>query len=207
MGFETNGNKEPCFSVIAETVAVKAKDLYRDASIPSVSYKRFCDKIHAYHRKYLSIMKNIKLVEKLKITRKSIENFKMEAKKLFDISACKCAIVSKCICPKESKVPPNEQEFLTNQITERKMLIGCFDVLETKRLRKHQMLKEQNTIRSAKHASADYASNYYSVENEGETENNWRFRRRKNRREPKVNLTLHLQATLFRNPLQVRNCV
>ncbi|GBN02263.1 hypothetical protein AVEN_209041-1 [Araneus ventricosus] len=50
------------------------------------------------------------------------------------------------------------------------MFIGSVDVPETKRLKKLQMRKEQNTIRSSKQASAASASNYYSVENEGETE-------------------------------------
>ncbi|GBL90864.1 hypothetical protein AVEN_27978-1 [Araneus ventricosus] len=48
------------------------------------------------------------------------------------------------------------------------MFIGSVDAPE--RLKKHQMRKEQNTIRSAKKASAASASNCYSVENYGETE-------------------------------------
>ncbi|GBN34637.1 hypothetical protein AVEN_129382-1 [Araneus ventricosus] len=50
------------------------------------------------------------------------------------------------------------------------MFIGGVYFLETKRLIKRQMRKENKTIRSAKQASAASASKYYSVENEGETE-------------------------------------
>ena len=169
IGSETDGNKEPCFSVIAESVALKIENLYFDASIPSVSHKRVCDMIHTYHGKYRSIMKNIKRVERSKTTRENVEKFKMEAKRLFDISACKCTIFSECICPKECKVPVNEQAFLTDQRTKRKMLIGSVDVRETKRLKKRQIRKEEETIRLAKQASAaSYSS--YSVEYEDETE-------------------------------------
>ncbi|GBM68925.1 hypothetical protein AVEN_207178-1 [Araneus ventricosus] len=70
----------------------------------------------------------------------------------------------------KSKVPPNEQPFLIDQRTERKMFIGSVDVPETKRLKKHQMRKEHNTICCAKQVSAASVSNYYSVENEEEAE-------------------------------------
>ncbi|GBM50947.1 hypothetical protein AVEN_114600-1 [Araneus ventricosus] len=50
------------------------------------------------------------------------------------------------------------------------MFIGSVDDSETKRLKERQMRKEQNTILSAKQATSGFTSNYYSVENAGETE-------------------------------------
>lgn len=46
---EVGGNREPCFSVNAEIVALK--DSYVNASSPSVSHKCVCDMIHVYHEK------------------------------------------------------------------------------------------------------------------------------------------------------------
>lgn len=170
IGCETGGNKEPCFSVIAENVALKVENLYTDASIPSVSHKRVCDMIHAYHGKYRLIMKNIKRVEKSKTTLEKVEKFKMEAKKLFDISACKCTIFKECICPKEIKVPLKEQAFLIDQRTERKMSIGIVDIIETKRLQKRQIRKEKDAIRSASKQASPASTSSHSLDHEGENE-------------------------------------
>lgn len=87
-------------------------------------------------------------MEKSKTARENVENFKMDAKKLFDISACKCNIFLKCTCLKESKVPKNEQSLLIDQRTERKMFIGSVDVPVTKRLIKRKLRKEQTNLPS-----------------------------------------------------------
>ncbi|GBN03037.1 hypothetical protein AVEN_181056-1 [Araneus ventricosus] len=50
------------------------------------------------------------------------------------------------------------------------MFIGSADVPETKRLKKRQMRKEENNIRSANQGSSASSSNYNLVEDEGETE-------------------------------------
>lgn len=65
----------------------------------------------------------------------------MAAKKIFDISACKCMIFKECIYLKESKVLLKDQAFFTDDKTERKHFIGIIEDLEIKRLQKCQIQK------------------------------------------------------------------
>jgi hypothetical protein len=53
---------------------------------------------------------------------------------LFDIASCKCVDSVSCKCAKEKKVPAEERQFLKDQRTVRKMMIGCIDGRKTKAL-------------------------------------------------------------------------
>lgn len=79
--------------------------------------------IHAYHGKYRSFMKNIKRVGKSKTPLKTFKIFKIEQKKMFDISADKCSIFKEYVSPKESKISTKAQTVLPEKRTQRKMLI------------------------------------------------------------------------------------
>lgn len=53
-----------------------------------------------------------------------------------DIASCKCVCVSKCYCKRDLKVPQFEIEFLKDQRTVRKMVIGGVDSKATEKIKK-----------------------------------------------------------------------
>lgn len=55
---------------------------------------------------------------------------------LFDICSCKCTNLECCDCPKDQRVPKIEREFLIDQRTQRRMVIGTVDKPTTKLLEK-----------------------------------------------------------------------
>ncbi|CAH1113874.1 unnamed protein product [Psylliodes chrysocephalus] len=67
--------------------------------------------------------------------------------KLFDVFSCKCEPISSCSCEKSRKVPPQEQAFLEDQRTNRKMALGPVDVKETGRILKLEERKQKTTNR------------------------------------------------------------
>lgn len=84
-----------------------------------------------------------------------MEEFRRRSKVLFDISSCKCKDFSKCDCPKDKKIPVNEQSFISDQRTTRKMIIGNVDTATTKRMKtalKRKLLK-QKSLRTSKKES------------------------------------------------------
>ena len=67
---------------------------------------------------------------------------------LFDISTCKCTNFANCTCPKDKKVPFQEQQFLSDQRFARKMYIGSIDSAITKKNKKTLQRKMENKKRS-----------------------------------------------------------
>ena len=67
---------------------------------------------------------------------------------LFDISTCKCTNFATCACSREKKVPAQEQQFLCDQRTVRKMYIGSIDKRTTKRNEKTLQRKMEDKSRS-----------------------------------------------------------
>lgn len=59
IGSESGGNREPLFSVIADSVAAKLLAIYIKTSILTVSPQRIVAMIQAYHKKYRSILKQV----------------------------------------------------------------------------------------------------------------------------------------------------
>ena len=76
---------------------------------------------------------------------------------LFDIAACKCKILSTCLCEKSRKVSVKEQTFILDQRTARKMVIGAIDIVETERLTKSKVRKSKKVERQAQIVSPDNA--------------------------------------------------
>lgn len=123
--------KEPAISDVAEIVAVRIETIWHKASIATVSHKRIIQLIRAYHSKCKHLIKSWK---RLPVDKKEV--FQTNSNKLFDVSSCKCKEFLQCNCPKKTKVPKEEQSFLADQRTDRKMVIGNIDVSETKKLEK-----------------------------------------------------------------------
>lgn len=125
-------NKEPTFTDISQIVATKLEDLWKLASIPSVSNYRIIQMLKTYHNKMQSIKKRSK--SKRSNSEKNLKEFQDHAKaNLFDISACKCDVLESCSCTAERKVPIEERKFLLDQRKHRKMMISSLDVTATKR--------------------------------------------------------------------------
>lgn len=74
----------------------------------------------------------MKILVEVRKSEKNLQKLKdlqiqAEKKTLFDASACKCEDFELCSCSRLSKVPLKEKEFLIDQRTTRKMLIGSVD--------------------------------------------------------------------------------
>jgi hypothetical protein len=64
------------------------------------------------------------------------EEYEEKLAKLFDIAACKCTNFNDCYCSIEKKTPLMEQDFLRDQRSERKLVIGPIDVCTSKNLKR-----------------------------------------------------------------------
>lgn len=120
--------KEPLILEISEIVALEVEDIWAKASIPTVGHKRVLQMIQYYHEKCKKFLK-------LK-SGKAKREFLHQSKVIFDICSCKCKQIGACCCPKERKVPQLEHQFLIDQRTERKMVIGGIDAKQTAKLQK-----------------------------------------------------------------------
>lgn len=144
--------KEPTVTEVSEVVASEIEELWTKASIPIVTHVRVLQLIRSYHTKYKGLLKSIKGKQISKHYQAKFKAFREEAKlKLFDISACKCEF-SSCSCEKSRKVPVQEQAFLHDQRTVRKMVISTVDIAATKILRRKAKRKAQENTRLSKAA-------------------------------------------------------
>lgn len=141
------GKKEPTFSEISKDVTRQVQDIWRKASIPTVSDDRILKVLPLYHAKILKILKPYKGRQKNEAYNAKLESFREEARtKLFDVAACKCDFVS-CNCDKLRKVPLAERAFLQDQRTTRNMVMGGIDPEASKRswsTKRKGMLKKQH---------------------------------------------------------------
>ena len=106
-----------------------------------------------YHDKYRNILKPFKSRQHDESYLLKLRVFNDEASiKLFDIAACKCLDVSHlCKCAKDMKVPQEERQFLIDQRTSRKMMIGHVDIIGTKKLQKRQKRKAKEMVNATKY--------------------------------------------------------
>lgn len=143
-------SKEPTVAEIGEIVAQKLEDLWHKASIPIVSHTRILQMIRNYHDKYRNMLKSFKGKGSRESYQLKLKAFQADARKLFDISACKCKEFNFCSCPREKKVPVEERPFLLDQRSKRKMIIGSLDIEKTKQLTERMKRKIEEEAREAK---------------------------------------------------------
>uniref|UniRef100_A0A6P7FUT2 Uncharacterized protein LOC114334377 n=1 Tax=Diabrotica virgifera virgifera TaxID=50390 RepID=A0A6P7FUT2_DIAVI len=98
-------------------------------------------------------MKRLKKDGKLNNSKQVVLFRELAEKKLFDISLCKCKDFLSCSCT--IKVPVLEREFLTDQRTSRKMVIGRVDQKTTKVLEKRWKRKSKTEERRIRHDEYD----------------------------------------------------
>lgn len=143
-----DSGKEPSMSVVSEKILERLKNIWYSSSVPTVSDQQILHLIREYHKKYRSVKKNFtskyntKCLEKMEIFKVTAEN------KLF-IAACKCKDFSSCYC--KNKIPAAERDFLLDQRTSRKMVIGRIDFKTTKELQKKIVRKAKKAERHEKH--------------------------------------------------------
>lgn len=128
---DQNTKKEPTYKEIEAIVVPKITEIWTSASIPTVQQKVIKVMLKAYHLKCKNILKSHP-----KIPKKNLEEFRNASKVLFDISTCKCFEITLCTCPKQKKVPAREHNFLIDQRSTRKMIIGGVDTIATAKMNK-----------------------------------------------------------------------
>ena len=130
-------------SVSAQTVCEKLIDVWNYASITVMSKHKICEKITRYYDSYRNLMKPYKDRSHTDNYQKKLKDFETNAQVLFDIAACRCTSASVCKCKPELKVPPEETDFLLDQRTSRKMVIGGVDLRVTNQRKKRKLKVDQ----------------------------------------------------------------
>lgn len=132
----SKSDKDPTVSEIGEIVAREVENIWKKASLPTISHTRILKLIRTHNDRYLKILKPFKGRQNDQKYQEKLKNFCMECRhKLFDISTCKCPSMN-CKCEKSRKVPAKEREFLEDQRHSRKLFIGNVDKKVTKVLNK-----------------------------------------------------------------------
>lgn len=117
--------------------------LWKLSSLPTIPHRTITTKIKAYHDKYRNLMKPYKERCNIESYKQRIQLFKDDAQSLFDISLCKCSKFDECSCKKQTKVPVLERAFLSDQRSDRKMIIGNVDLATTKLMTNLQTRKRK----------------------------------------------------------------
>ncbi|CAG4988526.1 unnamed protein product [Parnassius apollo] len=140
--------KEPTIHDISERLAQEVLEIWRKASLPTVSLKRVLQLIRSYHDKYRSLMKPYRGRQLNKKYQEKINTFITESHRLFDVCSCKCKLISDCTCSKDSRVPKEEIKFLLDQRTTRKMMIGGVDLVTTVKNKRKLERQEKSLLRN-----------------------------------------------------------
>ena len=111
------------------------EEIQASSSIPTVLTNCIQDILKKYHQQYRNLLKPNKSRKDNKYI-KRVEDFKLNARKLFDVAACKY-LSKKCICQLDKKILEHEKQFLFDQRNNRKMIIGSMDGTTTKQILKN----------------------------------------------------------------------
>lgn len=131
----------------SEIIATEIASIWRKASIPTSGHRAIVIRLHSYHNKYRSILKPYHGRKEDENYIRKLEEFKKNSKKLFDIASCKCLSFAICSCEIGRKVPIEERDFLTDQRTERNMIIGGIDSKTSKQINKKIMRRTIRKLR------------------------------------------------------------
>lgn len=123
-----SSKKEPTINEISEIVTQKVESLWFKASIPIISHTRVMQLYKTYHAKCTNLIKSWN-----RLSEDKKQDFLLSFEKILDLSACKCKNFQLCSCPKEKKCPIAEQTFLTDQRTNRKMVMDGIDLTATRK--------------------------------------------------------------------------
>lgn len=129
--------KDPSVLRICQILCDKVFNIWKTSSIPTVSTNRIIKLIQDFHSKYLGLIRYPKQKRNENYDHK-VKTFKDKIKTLFDIATCKCQSFVSCTCEKQRKIPKQEQVFLQDQRTSRKMILGPVDIKETIKAQKKE---------------------------------------------------------------------
>lgn len=126
---KSEGCHQPEKKVIALPVALKLEELWSKASLPvSSTLLNIMYMILKLHEQCRNTKKSMK--KHSSRFKESVNKFKSNTvNRLFDICSCKCE-VNNCCCPAAKKVPLIERAFLSDQRSQRLMIIGGCDKRE-----------------------------------------------------------------------------
>ena len=145
-----NGVLEPSRHALCHAVSSKLVDIWSSYSIPTVSIKKIRDMVGETLNKHQKIRKNYNRDNGNPSFNIKLEEFRKNAKKLFDIAACRCNLTkNQCNCHECLKVPKEEVRFLKDQRGSRAMVIGDIDKKTTKRRVKVYLRKLENKGRKS----------------------------------------------------------
>jgi hypothetical protein len=145
-------NKKATVTAVSEILSKRIELLWFKSSIPVISHKRVLEKIRLFHNKYRNLLKPYSSRKNAPKYAEKITSFADEAStSLFDIAACKCLDMALCHCTNDKKVPHEERDFLVDQRSARKMMIGHVDVKMTNKLKRRHLRKLNEARKIARH--------------------------------------------------------
>lgn len=164
-----SNNQEPQAKRISSEVVRAIIEIWKRASIPTVTEVRVAQLLLTYCSQYRQLLKNYEREPKSQSYLDKIHNFITKSATLFDIASCKCKDFGVCKCGKNKTVPARESSFLVDQRTVRRMAIGNIDAKVTKNLQK-KCKRSQRQQKSTEPQPCTSKSTYISSsDNEAET--------------------------------------
>lgn len=120
---------------LVTVLALEVLEIYDNASIPTIQFDSVVIKI----KRLISGVHDLEKYSDAKRTSRTFQEKYGEFSCLFDVSCCKCfdkgaREKSSCKCPQKQKIPKNEWEFWVDQHTERKMIIGSVNKVESSKV-------------------------------------------------------------------------
>ncbi|CAH1099223.1 unnamed protein product [Psylliodes chrysocephalus] len=111
-------NRNLLVSETSEIVAQKIEEIWKSASVPTVSHQRIPALIKEYQKKRKDLLKPHQQRKDVPSYKSKIEAFIKDNQRLFDFAACKCAEFESCSYLKPNKVLLRERPFLKDQRAE-----------------------------------------------------------------------------------------
>ncbi|XP_050301064.1 uncharacterized protein LOC126739426 [Anthonomus grandis grandis] len=155
---ESQVNRNLLVSEASEVVAQKIEEIWKSASVPTVSHQRIVALIKEYQKKRNDLPKPYRQRKDVPSYKSKIENFVKDSQRLFDVAACKCVDFQKCSCLKPNKVPLNEGPFLQDQRSDRKMMIGSVDFKAVRHQQKRENRSQKDNIAEKPKPSTSFDS-------------------------------------------------
>ena len=126
---------------IFKRVTAEIVNMWENEGIPHVQRKNV-------QRKVVRLYKQYRDMNKTRTSKRDGAEFRMKTGKghwdqLFDIALCRCKHLRRCDCPRGSRVPPEEIDFLRDQRGPRKMCLGGVDREGSARRRNAALRRER----------------------------------------------------------------
>lgn len=147
---------EPTISEISNQIADNVRAVWTRASIPVISNESIVKKVKKLHETYRDKIKRVELYDSRNQTKEMLDlmnSFRNECEStLFDVAACKCASFNECTCPKDRRVPIDEQDFLIDQRSGHRMYhIDRVDQKATRKIRRREIRLQKEEERQRRY--------------------------------------------------------